>query len=76
MVSAFIANIFMLQGLDAGKLSWNYPALVDQRRVHGVSGISVRVPAIWRAPNGIKLALGALLFGLLAVLRAADQGQL
>src|SRR5580698_4590454 len=24
-VSAFVANVLMLQGLDAGQLSWNYP---------------------------------------------------
>ena len=67
-VSAFIANIFMLQGLDAGKLSWNYPAWSISVEFMAYLAFPFALPAIWRAPNGIKLALGALLFGLLAVL--------
>jgi peptidoglycan/LPS O-acetylase OafA/YrhL len=67
-VAAFVANILMLQGLDAGKLSWNYPAWSISIEFVAYLLFPFALPAIWRAADRTKIAVGLLLFGLLVIL--------
>jgi peptidoglycan/LPS O-acetylase OafA/YrhL len=65
--AAFVANLFMLQGLDAGQLSWNYPAWSISVEFIAYLAFPFALPSIWRAPAGIKLALTALPIAALAL---------
>jgi peptidoglycan/LPS O-acetylase OafA/YrhL len=65
-ISAFVANIFMLQGLDAGQLSWNYPAWSISVEFMAYLAFPFALPAIWRAPRYAQLALALVLFAGLA----------
>ena len=67
-VGAFVANIFMLQGLDAGKLSWNYPTWSISVEFIAYLLFPFALPAIWRATDRTKISIGLLLFGLLVTL--------
>jgi peptidoglycan/LPS O-acetylase OafA/YrhL len=73
-VSAFVANLFMLQGLDAGKLSWNYPAWSISVEFMAYLLFPFALPAIWAASDKAKLVLGVFLFALLALLAALTNG--
>ncbi len=66
--SAFIANLFMLQGLAAGQLSWNYPAWSISIEFMAYLGFPFALPAIWRANDAVKFALALSLFALLGLL--------
>jgi peptidoglycan/LPS O-acetylase OafA/YrhL len=65
-LGALIANIFMLQGLDAGTLSWNYPAWSISVEFIAYLAFPLALPAMWRAANSVKLALAICLFAALA----------
>lgn len=67
-VGAFVANIFMLQGLDAGNLSWNYPSWSISVEFMAYLLFPFALPAILRATDRTKIAIGLLLFGLLIIL--------
>jgi len=67
--TAFIANLFMLQGLNAGQLSWNYPAWSISVEFIAYLLFPFALPSIWRAPAGIKLALTTLPGARLVYLR-------
>ncbi len=56
-VSALVANLFMLQGLDAGKLSWNYPAWSISVEFMAYLLFPFALPAIWARPIGQSLPL-------------------
>ena len=67
-LSALIANILMLQGLEAGKLSWNYPAWSISVEFIAYLMFPFALTAIWRASNVSKLAFALALAAVLAVL--------
>jgi peptidoglycan/LPS O-acetylase OafA/YrhL len=67
-VSAFIANLFMLQGLDAGELSWNYPAWSISIEFLGYLLFPFAVPLIWRATAKAQAIVGLAVAALLVVL--------
>ncbi len=66
-VSALIANIFMLQGLDASKLSWNYPAWSISVEFMAYLAFPFALPCIWRASKVTKFAAALALFASLAL---------
>jgi peptidoglycan/LPS O-acetylase OafA/YrhL len=59
--NALIANIFMLQGVAAGKLSWNYPAWSISVEFMAYLLFPLLLLTVWRAPNLAKLVLAVLL---------------
>jgi len=63
----------MVQGLDAGKLSWNYPAWSISIEFVAYLLFPFALPAIWRAPERAKVAIGGLLFALLFILALATK---
>jgi peptidoglycan/LPS O-acetylase OafA/YrhL len=73
-VEALIANIFMLQGLDAGNLSWNYPAWSISVEFIAYLLFPFALPAIWRAPDRVKIIIGLSLFALLVLLSCLTKG--
>jgi peptidoglycan/LPS O-acetylase OafA/YrhL len=73
---AIIANIFMLQGLAAEQLSWNYPAWSISVELVAYLAFPFALPAIARAPNPVRLVLATLLFAMLAWLAAMTKGDL
>jgi peptidoglycan/LPS O-acetylase OafA/YrhL len=73
-VTAFVANIFMLQGLDAGKLSWNYPAWSISVEFMAYLAFPLALPVVWRASHGAKFALALFLFAALAWLAFLKSG--
>jgi peptidoglycan/LPS O-acetylase OafA/YrhL len=54
-ITAAVANVLMLQGLDAGKLSWNYPAWSISVEFMAYLVFPLALPMVWRASNGGKL---------------------
>jgi peptidoglycan/LPS O-acetylase OafA/YrhL len=73
-VLAFFANIFLVQGLSAGKLSWNYPSWSISVEFMAYMLFPFVLPLIWRANAVAKLILGALLLGLLGFLAYIAHG--
>lgn len=73
-VSAIFANMFMLQGLAASELSWNYPAWSISVEFFAYMAFPFALPAIARAPNAVRLLLGTVLFAALAWLAARTKG--
>jgi peptidoglycan/LPS O-acetylase OafA/YrhL len=73
-VSAFVANLFMLQGLDASKLSWNYPAWSISVEFMAYLLFPFALPVIWAASDRAKLAVAVFLFALLALLAFFTKG--
>jgi len=64
-VGAFVANLFMLQGLKASELSWNYPAWSISIEFLAYLVFPFALLRIWRARRAAKVALGFLLLGML-----------
>lgn len=73
-VGAIIANMFMLQGLAASELSWNYPAWSISVEFFAYMAFPFVLPVIARAPNAVRLLIGAVLFAALAWLAARTKG--
>jgi peptidoglycan/LPS O-acetylase OafA/YrhL len=73
-VSAFVANLFMLQGLDAGKLSWNYPAWSISVEFMAYLLFPFTLPAIWALSERAKLAVAGFLFALLTLFAFLTKG--
>ena len=73
-VSAFVANVFMLQGLDAGKLSWNYPSWSISVEFMAYLLFPFALPAIWRASAKAKIAMALFLLALLTLLAFLTKG--
>ncbi len=72
--TALFANIFMVQGLEAGKLSWNYPAWSISVEFIAYLAFPFALPAIWRSSNGLKLFFALALSTALAVLALLTRG--
>ena len=66
-LDAFLANLFMLQGLEAGQLSWNYPAWSISVEFAAYLVFPFLLPTIWRASSSYKVALAALLIAILSL---------
>jgi peptidoglycan/LPS O-acetylase OafA/YrhL len=66
-VSAFFANIFLVQGMDAGKLSWNYPSWSISVEFIAYLLFPFVLPVIWRAGGTAKWMFAILLVGLLGL---------
>jgi peptidoglycan/LPS O-acetylase OafA/YrhL len=66
-VEAFFANIFLVQGLNAGKLSWNYPSWSISVEFMAYLLFPLVLPLIWRACASAKWVLAILLVGLLGL---------
>ena len=73
-VSAFVANLFMLQGLDASKLSWNYPAWSISVEFMAYLLFPFTLPAIWALSDRAKLAVAVFLFALLMLFAFLTKG--
>jgi peptidoglycan/LPS O-acetylase OafA/YrhL len=73
-VSAFVANVFMVQGLDASKLSWNYPSWSISVEFMAYLLFPLALPAIWRASDKAKIAIALFLVALLALLAFLTKG--
>jgi len=73
-ITAFIANVFMLQGLHAGKLSWNYPAWSISVEFMAYLAFPLALPLVWRTPSVGKFVLGLYLFTALAWLAFLKSG--
>jgi peptidoglycan/LPS O-acetylase OafA/YrhL len=71
---ALIANIFMLQGLKASALSWNYPAWSISLEFMAYLAFPFVLPVVWRARAAAKLILALLLFAALAWLAYLTKG--
>jgi peptidoglycan/LPS O-acetylase OafA/YrhL len=63
---ALVANLFMLQGVHAGALSWNYPAWSISTEFMAYLAFPLLLPVVWRAGPRLRLALIVLLLGALA----------
>lgn len=73
-VGAFVANLFMLQGLDAGTLSWNYPAWSISVEFIAYLLFPFALPAIWQASDRAKVAIALFLFALMLLLAVLTKG--
>jgi peptidoglycan/LPS O-acetylase OafA/YrhL len=67
-VSAFVANIFMVQGLNAGTLSWNYPSWSISVEFIAYLAFPFALPLIWQASARMKVVMAIVLVGLVACL--------
>ncbi|MAM74694.1 acyltransferase [uncultured Tistrella sp.] len=65
-ISALVANLFMLQGLKASELSWNYPAWSISLEFIAYLIFPLLLPRIWSAPRAARFALAGLLYAALA----------
>ncbi|WP_170921144.1 acyltransferase family protein [Enhydrobacter aerosaccus] len=63
--TALLANLFMLQGLNAGQLSWNYPAWSISVEFVAYLGFPFALPWIWRSRCRSKILLALVLVALL-----------
>jgi peptidoglycan/LPS O-acetylase OafA/YrhL len=59
------ANLFMLQGVHAGELSWNYPAWSVSTEFMAYLAFPLLLPMVWRAGPRLRLGLMAVLIGVL-----------
>lgn len=66
--AALVANLFMLQGLKASELAWNYPAWSISIEFIAYLGFPVALPWMWRAPPRIKAVLIVALVSAMALL--------
>lgn len=72
-VGALVANLFMLQGLYASMLSWNYPAWSISLEFMAYLVFPLALPWVWRAAGRTQALLAAGAFATLAVLAWASQ---
>lgn len=66
-LAALFANLFMLQGLEAGQLSWNYPAWSVSVEFAAYLLFPFLLATIWRAAPAHKIALAGFLIGVLSL---------
>lgn len=66
---ALVANVFMLQGLKAGALSWNYPSWSISVEFLAYLLFPLALVTIWQAPRAAKITLAGVLLALLVCLR-------
>ncbi len=73
-LTAFIANLFMLQGFEASQLSWNYPSWSISIEFVAYLVFPFLLAAVWRAPVRYKVGLAALLIGALSYFAYLNNG--
>jgi peptidoglycan/LPS O-acetylase OafA/YrhL len=66
-LAAPLANLLMLQGLEAGQLSWNYPAWSISAEFAAYLLFPLLLPTIWRASPRYKIVLAIFLIGILSL---------
>jgi peptidoglycan/LPS O-acetylase OafA/YrhL len=77
-LAAAIANLFMLQGLSAEHLSWNYPSWSISVEFMAYLAFPLVLPLVWRASGRAKLVVLAAIcaaLSLLAYLSGGDFNQ-
>lgn len=67
-VGALVANLFMLQGLHASMLSWNYPAWSISLEFMAYLVFPFALPWVWRSAARTQVLLAAGAFATLALL--------
>jgi peptidoglycan/LPS O-acetylase OafA/YrhL len=72
-VTAFFANVFLVQGLDAGRLSWNYPSWSISVEFMAYLLFPFVLPLIWQASAGAKWGLAIFLLSLLGLFASITQ---
>ena len=75
-LGAIVANIFMLQGLSAGQLSWNYPAWSISVEFIAYLALPFCATGDRAGPERGQARAGAILFAVLAWLAALTKGDL
>jgi peptidoglycan/LPS O-acetylase OafA/YrhL len=65
-LTALVANLFMLQGLKASELSWNYPSWSISIEFIAYLGFPLALPWIWHARRSTKIVLALVLVAVLA----------
>ncbi len=73
-LGAFFANVFMLQGLEASQLSWNYPAWSISVEFVAYLVFPFALPAMWQTSDRAKIVIGSFLFGLILLLAFLSNG--
>ena len=73
-VTAFVANVFMLQGLKAGQLSWNYPAWSISVEFVAYLLFPFALAAIWRLSGRAKVGVALSLLAVLVILAGLSKG--
>ena len=73
-LGAFFANVFMLQGLEASQLSWNYPAWSISVEFVAYLVFPFALPAMWQTSDRAKIVIGSFLFGLILLLASLSNG--
>lgn len=66
-LSALLANLFMLQGLKASELSWNYPAWSISVEFIAYLAFPFMLPWIWRASTPAKVGLTGVVVAVLSL---------
>lgn len=74
LVTAFVANVFMLQGLDAGQLSWNYPAWSISVEFVAYLLFPFALAAIWRLSGRAKVGVALSVLAALVILASLSKG--
>jgi peptidoglycan/LPS O-acetylase OafA/YrhL len=73
-VTAFAANLLMLQGLNASQLSWNYPAWSISVEFVAYLLFPFALPSIWQASTRAKMSIALCLLAALTVLSFLSKG--
>ncbi|MGH6674213.1 MAG: acyltransferase family protein, partial [Xanthobacteraceae bacterium] len=68
-LTALVANLFMLQGVKASALSWNYPSWSISIECMAYLGFPVALTMLWRASRSAKIAFAGILVAILIYLR-------
>ncbi len=73
-LSAFAANLFMLQGLNAAELSWNFPAWSISVEFMAYVAFPFALPFVWRAGPWLRLVLFSCVVAALLLFTALAGG--
>jgi peptidoglycan/LPS O-acetylase OafA/YrhL len=66
---ALLANLFMLQGLKATALSWNYPSWSISIECMAYLFFPLALTLLWRASTSAKIVVGGIIVATLIALR-------
>lgn len=73
-LSAFTANLFMLQGLNAAELSWNFPSWSISVEFMAYVAFPFALPFVWRAGPRLRLVLFSCVVAALLLFAALAGG--
>ncbi|HEY4136016.1 MAG TPA: acyltransferase [Alphaproteobacteria bacterium] len=74
--AAFFANIFMLQGLEAGELSWNYPAWSISLEFIAYLLFPLALPLLWSSARVVRSLVMLVLLAALVWLAQSTEDHL